>query len=118
MCIGHVGTARRRRRFTGMAHDHADDLDRELDRFSQRLPSWMGRFVHWVRRPSSRFVRIPLAIVLIGGGFVGFLPVLGFWMVPLGLVLIAQDVPFLRPPLARLIAWIDRKWPVKKQSAT
>ena len=100
-----------------MTQAHADKLDRELDRFSQRLPSWMTRFVGWVRKPSSRFLRIPLAVLLIGGGFVGFLPVLGFWMIPLGLVLVAQDVPFMRPPLARLLAWIDRKWPAKKQSA-
>jgi hypothetical protein len=28
-------------------------------------------------------------------------------MLPIGLALIAQDVPFLRRPLARLVAWIS-----------
>ena len=51
------------------------------------------------------------------GGFVGFLPILGFWMAPLGLVLVAQDVPFLRPPMARMLAWIDGKWPARKDDA-
>jgi len=37
------------------------------------------------------------------------LPVLGFWMVPLGLALLAVDVPFLRGPLGRLLACINRK---------
>jgi hypothetical protein len=97
-----------------MSH-HPDDLDKELDRFAQRLPSGIARFVGWLRRPSSGFVRIPLALLLIVGGIVGFLPILGFWMVPLGLVLVAQDIPFLRPPLARLLAWIERKWPAKQQ---
>jgi hypothetical protein len=31
-------------------------------------------------------------------------------MVPLGLAILAQDVPFLRPPLARAFAWINRRW--------
>jgi hypothetical protein len=32
-------------------------------------------------------------------------------MAPLGLALMAEDVPFLRPPMARLFAWINRKLP-------
>lgn len=98
-----------------MTH-HPDDLDRQLDRFADRLPSGIARFVRWVRRPSSGFVRVPLAVLLILGGIVGFLPILGFWMIPLGLVLIAQDVPILRPPLARMFAWIERKWPAKEKA--
>jgi hypothetical protein len=89
------------------------DLDHALDRFERRLPAWIARPVQWMRKPSSRLVRIPLAVLLIGGGIVGFLPLLGFWMIPLGLALIAQDIPFLRPPLARFLAWIDRKWPAR-----
>lgn len=56
------------------------------------------------------WVRIPAGLLLIAGGIVGFLPILGFWMVPLGLALIALDVPFLREPIARLIAWGEAKW--------
>jgi hypothetical protein len=48
--------------------------------------------------------------VLIVGGIFGFLPVLGFWMVPLGLILIAQDVPFLRGPVARFLSACERGW--------
>jgi hypothetical protein len=75
----------------------------------------VARFVGWLRRPASRFVRLPMAFVILTGGFLGFLPVLGFWMIPLGLVLLAQDLPFLRQPTARMLAWIERwierKWP-------
>jgi hypothetical protein len=88
-----------------------EDLDRHLARFERRLPAAMARVSRWLRGPSSRWVRIPLAIVLVLAGFVGFLPVLGFWMIPLGLALVAQDVPFLRPPLIRFLAWIERRWP-------
>ena len=92
------------------------DLDRQFARLETLLPNGMPRFVHWLRTPSSRLVRIPVAILLIAGGFVGFLPILGFWMVPLGLVLIAQDVPFLQGPLARMLAWGIDKWERHRRS--
>ncbi len=38
-------------------------------------------------------VRATLGLVLVVLGFLGFLPVLGFWMIPLGLALIATDIP-------------------------
>jgi hypothetical protein len=59
-------------------------------------------------------VRIPLAIALIVGGIFSFLPVLGLWMLPLGLILIAQDLPFLQRPMAQLLGWIERKWIERK----
>ena len=55
-------------------------------------------------------IRIPIGLLLIVAGIVGFLPVLGFWMVPLGLLLIAQDIPFLRRPTLRALLWLERKW--------
>jgi hypothetical protein len=45
-----------------------------------------------------------------------FLQVLGFWMVPVGLVLLAQDVPPLRGPIGKAINWADRKWPSKQDA--
>ena len=39
-----------------------------------------------------------------------FLPVLGLWMLPLGLLLFAQDVPPLQKPMAQGLGWIERKW--------
>jgi hypothetical protein len=36
------------------------------------------------------------------GGVFGFLPIVGFWMIPAGLALIALDIPPLR---RRLLAW-------------
>jgi hypothetical protein len=65
-------------------------LDRHFAWFEARLSPRLARFVGWLRKPSSRFVRIPLAILLIFGGIFSFLPVLGLWMLPLGLVLFAQ----------------------------
>ena len=55
-------------------------------------------------------MRVPLALLLIVGGGVGFfLPVPAFWMLPLGLALLALDVPIMRRPMARILAFINRK---------
>jgi len=86
------------------------DLDRELDRLEPKLPPRVARLIRWVRRPSARWVRWPLGLLLIVGGVLAVLPVFGLWMIPLGLALIAQDVPFLQRPLARLVAWINDRW--------
>jgi hypothetical protein len=37
-------------------------------------------------------LRLVLGILLIIGGIFGFLPVLGFWMIPLGVTVAALDV--------------------------
>jgi hypothetical protein len=95
----------------------APDLDRELDRLERNLTPRMARFVCWVRQPSARWVRWPLGLVLIVGGVFSILPVFGLWMLPLGLVLIAQDIPVLRGPLARLVAWINDRWEGNKPGA-
>lgn len=97
-----------------MSRDHRAELDRHLAWFECKLPPRFARFIGWVRKPSSRLVRIPLALLLIIGGIFSFLPVLGLWMLPLGLILIAQDLPFLQGPMARMLGWIERKWLERK----
>jgi hypothetical protein len=92
------------------------ELDRHFAWFEDRLPPRLARFVGWLRKPSSRLVRIPLAILLIAGGIFSFLPVLGLWMLPLGLLLFAQDVPMLQKPMARMLGWVERKW-IERQRA-
>jgi hypothetical protein len=94
--------------------DH-DRLDRIVERYSGRLPGWMARFVERVRRPEVRVPRMVAAILLVLGGLVGFLPILGFWMVPLGLLLLAQDVGFLRRPVVNMIYWAERKWLARRR---
>jgi membrane-bound ClpP family serine protease len=95
---------------------YKSELDRHFAWFERRLPQWAARFVAWLRKPSSRLVRIPLAILLIAGGFFSFLPVLGLWMLPLGLLLFAQDVPMLQKPMVQMLGWIERKW-IERQRA-
>ena len=99
-----------------MSEDHKAELDRHFAWFEGKLPASPARFVGWLRRPSSRLVRIPMAILLILGGIFSFLPVLGLWMLPLGLVLFAQDVPVLQKPIAKALGWIERKWIARQRA--
>jgi len=86
-----------------------DELSCEFDRLQGHLPEWAARLLQKVRAPGAIWVRILLALVLIAGGFVGFLPILGFWMLPLGLALLAFDLPFMRPAMTRLLSYINSK---------
>lgn len=74
-------------------------LNLHMDRWQRKLPGWAARGMGWLRKPSSRWMRIPLGLVLVASGLLGFLPVLGFWMAVPGLLLLAIDLPFLRSPL-------------------
>lgn len=94
--------------------DSKAELDRHLEWFQERLPERLANCVRWLRKPSSILWRIPISLVLVVGGIFSFLPVLGIWMLPLGLILIAQDIPFLQPPIVRLLGWIERKWMERK----
>jgi hypothetical protein len=77
-------------------------LHRQLEAIERTVP--LGRrLVRALRKDRYRYLRVPLALVLIAGGFIGFLPVLGFWMLPLGLLLLSVDVPLLRPTISAAI---------------
>ena len=47
-----------------------------------------------------RLLRIPVALLMVIGGVFSFLPVLGIWMPPLGLMLLAVDIPALWPAVS------------------
>lgn len=81
-----------------------------LDRFERRLPHAIARPLRWLRAPSSRWVRIPVGVLLIVAGLLSFLPLLGLWMLPLGLLLLAQDLPFLRRPTRWMLILLERRW--------
>jgi hypothetical protein len=87
------------------AHDWR--LERLIDCLSWRFRSP----IRWLRQPSSLWIRMPAGVLLTCGGLLGFLPVLGFWMLPLGLVLLAEDVPPLRAGRAWILDWIERRYP-------
>jgi hypothetical protein len=85
------------------------ELNRYFEMIDRRVPVSVSRFIRWLRMPSSFAVRLVIAILLILGGIFSFLPILGIWMLPLGLLLIAQDVPLLQKPLVASFSWGERK---------
>jgi hypothetical protein len=86
-------------------HEH------RLERLFDRLPERLQSTVRWLRRPSSRWVRIPAGLLLVVASLLSILPFFGLWMLPLGLMLLAEDVPPLRRARERLLAWIERRRP-------
>jgi hypothetical protein len=59
-----------------------------------------------IKLPQSRYLRVGLGLALCAGGVLGFLPVLGFWMLPLGIIVLAVDIPAAH----RARVWIEHKW--------
>jgi len=55
-----------------------------------------------VRRRVPAGLRLFLGLLLIGLGFLGFLPVLGFWMIPLGIAVATLDLIPLWRSLRRI----------------
>ncbi len=70
-----------------------------------KIRSITHRMLVWGRDKVPMGVRSLVGVLLCIGGVLGVLPVLGFWMLPLGLAFIALDVPPLR---SRIDGWILR----------
>lgn len=84
-------------------------INRQFDRIQRKVPL-VARLLEWLRRPATKLVRIPIGVLLLMGGIFSFLPVLGIWMLPLGLMLLALDIAILRTPLTAVIVRSSRKW--------
>jgi hypothetical protein len=82
-----------------------------LNGLISKLPPRMAAFIRWVRDPQRLWLRVPVGVLLFCGGFLGMLPILGFWMTPLGLILLAQDFGPSRRALYRLINWTAARRP-------
>jgi purine-cytosine permease-like protein len=60
--------------------------------------------------PKTKLGRIVLGVLLIIGGILGFLPILGFWMIPLGLVILSHDFHIVRRFRRRWSVKLSRLW--------
>lgn len=89
---------------------HKDEFDLALERIELCAPHGLKKFTHWIHSPSARPARVPLGLLCVTASFFWFLPVLGLWMLPLGLLFLAQDVPPLRRPIGRFVLWLERGW--------
>jgi purine-cytosine permease-like protein len=61
------------------------------------------------RLPRSRVVRIVLGTALVVMGIFGWLPIVGFWMIPLGLLVLSVDFHPVRRLRRRLEVWSGRR---------
>jgi hypothetical protein len=62
------------------------------------------------RMPQSRALRIVMGVALVFLGMLGFLPILGFWMIPLGLLILSYEIAVVRRLRRRgVVKWERRR---------
>jgi hypothetical protein len=68
-----------------------------------------------INLPRNIVLRVLLGVALMIGGLLWFLPVLGLWMLPLGLVVLSVDFPpirrFRRNATVKIGDWLMKRWP-------
>lgn len=94
----------------GMIESERRRFERRFDRIERIMPASAGRGLRWLRDPSTRWLRIPVGVLLVIGGLLSFLPVLGIWMLPLGVMLLAQDIHVLKRPTSGFLIRGERRW--------
>jgi len=89
---------------------HHDWHDPRLRRLLDALPHPARWSYNRLIRPEAKWLRLPLGLALVAGGFLGFLPVLGFWMVPIGALLLGEDIPPVRRLTLRALGKTQQWW--------
>ncbi len=69
----------------------------------RRIAATCYRALYWGQNHLAPGMRSLVGFMLMVGGVFGFLPILGFWMFPLGMAFVALDVPFTRH---KIDAWM------------
>ena len=87
-------------------------FERQFRYFAARLP-----IMKTLRKPGWMIARLVMGLLLIVGGMLAILPILNIWMIPLGLMLLAIDLPVLQGPVThgiirgrRLFERLRRDW--------
>ena len=92
------------------SHRRAEPLtDPDLFPPNRKRRLRFGRFS--VPIPSSRPLRIIVGLALCLGGLLWFLPILGLWMLPLGLLMLSIDLA----PVRRYRRRLEVRWGRRKQ---
>ena len=93
------------------------DLHEEMNRLQNHIPTWVGHNLNRLRGKRAIWVRVLTGVALIvAWGFLP-LPLVGIWMLPVGLVLLAHDIPIVRAPIARLLHFTNGKIEKRKSCA-
>jgi hypothetical protein len=90
-------------------------LNEAFDELEREAPDRVTNIIRWLRTPEARRVRLPLGILCIIASFFWFLPVIGIEFLPIGLLLVAVDVPFLRRPVGLFVLWLEDRWVALKR---
>ena len=93
MCICTVRLYKGRSRFASTNKPESDTI------LISRVPT-----------PNTKLGRTVLGVALVIGGILGFLPILGFWMIPLGLLILSQDFASVRRFRRRWTVKLSRWW--------
>lgn len=89
-------------------------LDRQLRALALGLPV-LAPLIAGIQGRPGMLVRLPVAFLLLIGGLLGFLPIFGFWMLPLGLLVLAIDLPALRPAVTATMIRVRRWWQTRQR---
>jgi hypothetical protein len=93
------------------------EFQEEMNRLQNHVPSWVGHNLNRLRGKRAIWVRVLAGVALIvAWGFLP-LPLVGIWMLPVGLALLAHDIPFVRAPIARLLHFTNGKIEKRKSCA-
>jgi hypothetical protein len=79
------------------------------------VPGKVARILRSLRHPEAKWIRLPVGVLFVLGGIFSILPIFGLWMLPLGLLLMAYDIPVLRKPVGRFTIWAVHKWASLRQ---
>jgi hypothetical protein len=85
------------------------DFHEEIDRFQNHIPRSIGNNLNRLRGKRAMWVRVLAGVAFIGAWCFLPLPIVGIWMLPVGLALLAHDIPMMRRPIARLLHFTNRK---------
>ena len=93
-----------------MSASTAAAWDARVAHLLTKLPNRGRSAIEWLRHPPRRWPRLLAAVGLVTGGILSILPIFGLWMLPLGLALMSDDVPWLKTPLEGSARWIEKAW--------
>jgi hypothetical protein len=74
-------------------------IHEKLDRLTPRI----AQAVHKLRNARPAWLKLVAAALLMVGGLFWFLPLVGIWMLPLGLILVADRFPATKRLLVKLL---------------
>jgi hypothetical protein len=83
-----------------------------ITRWLEDLTAWVVQATFRLKRHHNPWVRRGLGIALVVGGLLWFLPVLGIWMLPLGVVVLSDEMHLLRRTRRRVQVWAGSRWPI------